>query len=91
MRSMFLTGEQKKALNRGLRECPKAQRAEIREYIDLLALEWGMIENVFRGHSTIVGRDGADGQLLFKMTRAGARYVEDELLPMISNGPPIES
>lgn len=80
MKTMFLTEEQKKALNKGLRECPKAQRAEIREYIDMLCLEWGMIQNVFDGHTTIVGRDGEDGQLLFRMTRAGARYIEEELL-----------
>lgn len=86
MQSMFLTDEQKKALNKGLKDCPKAQRAEIRAYIDQLSLEWGMIENVFRGFATIVGRDDDDGSLLFKMTRAGGRYVETELLQLHSNG-----
>ena len=79
MKTMFLDEAQKRALNKGLRSCPREQRADIREYIDMLALEWGMIQNVFDGHSMIVGRD-ADGQLLFRMTRAGARYVEEELL-----------
>ena len=82
---MFLNDEQKKALNAGLKDCPKAQRAEIRKYIDMLALEWGMIQNVFDGHATIAGRD-TDGQLLFKMTKAGARYVEEELLHLNGNG-----
>lgn len=80
MKTMFLTEEQKKALNKGLRECPKEARAEIREYIDMLCLEWAMIQNVFDGHAVIVGRDEEDRSLLFKMTRAGARYVEEELL-----------
>ena len=84
MKPMFLSDEEKKALTRGLKECPKAQRADIRAYIDVLALEWGMIEGVLNGFALIVGRDPEDGQLLFKMTPAGARYVEEQLLPQVS-------
>ena len=47
---------------------------------------WLKFADAHDGHAVIVGRDEEDGSLLFKMTRAGARYVEEELLHLNGNG-----
>ena len=78
---MFLTDEERRKLNRGLRECPKEQRAAAREWADQIRLSYGLLENVLSGFALIVGFDD-DGDPLFKMTKKGGEYVERELLKL---------
>lgn len=78
---MFLTDDERRALNRGLKNCPKEQRAAAREWAESIRLGWGMIENVIAGHMRIVGV-GEDGEPLFEMTKKGGEYVERELLKL---------
>lgn len=81
---MFLSDDEQKKLRKTLKHCPRGQRKAITEHIQLLRLEWGMVENAMDGHAEIVGMS-TDGQLEFRMTEAGRVYVETVLLPQMKD------